>query len=295
VRERGVASLSSVSFKHGGQYGYDRKERSTLTFRGGSKSYVEHCAFVKSYNSAIAAVSTSNVRIENNAAFWSLGSTYFNWGSANILKNNLGIWTVSRQLYSLPNGYRMIVASDWPEVDATFDIGGGGSDELVESNTAAGSESIGFRVPGVPCVSVARPRRMIAHGCAMGVGYIGYGGCRQAACAHWKGMRVWRSWAYGIYLHVGCSVKVTDVQVADCTVGVLMSTGGPAMHTALERHTTLANSLVVGSSYGNSDCRARTPTTNIHAGTGHSALQLSMTQVGYLFSSFSGTIDKKNT
>ena len=196
VTETGEAQLQDISVRNAGHAGEDR--RAAVEFFGlkktpqAQRSYVKRCSVYFSYNDGIAVLGSSGIRLEGNAIYYTLGSTYFVWGERdNVIQNNLGFRTVAEVTHNGAASRSNLKKVDWYHLPGTFDIYPG---NWVINNTAAGSERFGFKNHGVPCTGPDSEMwtGSVVHSCTLGVVYVHQGGVAPS-CVKYTDMTIWKA------------------------------------------------------------------------------------------------------
>jgi hypothetical protein len=131
---------------------------------------------------------------------------------------------------------------------------------ILDNNVAAGSERFGFKMHLPPCAGgggYASFDGNVAHSTMIGLG--SRGACFDD-CAKIENFKAYKNWDYGIWGNVDCSTRLTNVQLVDNKVGLLLGLYGPSAssHTYTDSQLTVSNTLFLGSS-ANADCAAPKP------------------------------------
>uniref|UniRef100_A0A7S2WHY1 G8 domain-containing protein n=1 Tax=Mucochytrium quahogii TaxID=96639 RepID=A0A7S2WHY1_9STRA len=189
----GYAEIDHVHFLNCGQYGRSPCLRfgvmgqsesrrnlqcSRMMFRSvdGENSFVTNSVFEGGVHTGIALVNTVGVRVQGNVIDNRAGTGVLVFGHHNIIENNL----VSRaRFFRFPRSWYQSVTLDLlPDEGICFDVFG--FQNQVRGNIAAGSDLVGFFVPGEPC-STPLGERLVNGNIAMaspkGVEVRGYTFC----------------------------------------------------------------------------------------------------------------------
>ena len=168
-------------------------------------------------------------------------------------------------------------------------------------NVAAGSERIGFKIPGAPCKdSTARgiiPEEpdaivddgldgsfissrdrvfalSVAHSTMQGLAWRGE--CK-TSCMEFTDAVVYSNWQYGVFANAQCSIRLNRVRVIDNKIGILLApvNEGAFSHTSKsERHWLIQSSFIsnkalsgsCSSPQPNSTDKWASPATTAHVG-----------------------------
>ena len=218
------ARLSNVAFAYGGQAGI----APTLLFRdllpikidrpfesSVNPSMVANCSFVFNADVAvqtIGGVSSSPVRISDNVFYFSYDKSTISIGNnGNTISNNLAVGMFKEM--------RSKSAQD-QQLPASFFFTD--SQNFVTGNVAAGSDRLGFSLPGMPCTgTVALTRGSFlnntVHSSVTGVWLKSSTQSVGAFCTELANLTSYLTWDFGIITHTGIqtSVRITDVNVID--------------------------------------------------------------------------------
>jgi hypothetical protein len=276
IIERGHARLADMAVVNGGHAGFDRRQSIAFYKLGSMKntgspgSYVKRCSVYNSFNTGINIERTSDVLLEDNAAYYTLGSTYHVMYRGNILRRNLAIRTVNEYTHNDGVARSNLKNVDYPRFPACFDIKE--ENEFV-NNTAAGSERIGFKMlggsctPGVPGTAtgcferLAKPMSgFVSHSCLIGFAVRGGNKCQM-----FPDMTIWKSWDLAFWAMTMESVKLRNVRIADSKVGLMVNPHTPKSNhhggggAFADRYLEVSDALLIGATAGNSDCNENRP------------------------------------
>ena len=113
----------------------------------------------------------------------------------------------------------------WRHHPANFDVQVKG---IFTDNVAAGSERVGFKGWGSPCLSSSDPNwkwdRNEAHSTMIGTASLGSCPATELCYSNFKG---WYNWNFGMWGSVTCSIHVKNAQLSDNTIAVHYGIGGP--------------------------------------------------------------------
>ncbi|XP_062842250.1 fibrocystin-L-like [Trichomycterus rosablanca] len=275
INFRGKAQIRDVEFYHTGQEGWtdSTDPRYSLAFLslgvvGQNESYIKGCAFHHGFAPAIGIFGTDELSVDDNVIHHTVGEGIRVWGNNNTIRRNLVTMTLWPGSY---NGRKETLNVNW---NAAIEVNEG-TNVVLQENTVAGYERVGFRIDGEPCPGILNPvaqwRQNEAHGGLFGV-YMNKDGL--AGCSQIQGFTVWKSFDYGIYFQVSMSVLISNVTLVDNGMGIMpmIYTPPSASHTYSNKTVQVQNALIVGSS-PNFNCTDSLSTSddNIAISAGHRA------------------------
>ncbi|KAK1784753.1 hypothetical protein P4O66_003426 [Electrophorus voltai] len=181
------------------------------------------------------------------------------WGNNITVRRNLVTMTLWPGSY---NGRQDTFNFNWnAAIEANT-----GTNVVLQGNTVAGYERVGFRIDGEPCPGtfspVAQWQENEAHGGLFGI-YMNNDGL--PGCVQIQDFTVWRSFDFGIYFQVSMSVLISNVTLVDNGMGIMPLIYGPSAvtHEYSNKTVTVQNALIVGSS-PNFNCSDRQPLDTIN-------------------------------
>ncbi|MCJ8746157.1 hypothetical protein PDJAM_G00138700 [Pangasius djambal] len=272
---RGQAQIRDVEFYHTGQEGWtdNTDPRYSVAFLNlgvvsQNDSYIKGCAFHHGFSPAIGIFGTDGLSVDDNVIHHTVGEGIRVWGNNITVRRNLVTLTLWPGSY---NGRQETTNINWPAaIEANM-----GTNVVLQGNTVAGYERVGFRINGEPCPGslnpVAQWQQNEAHGGLFGV-YMNKDGLPD--CSQIQGFSIWKSFDYGIYFQVYMSVVVSNVTLVDNGMGIMpLIYEPPSVSHAYSNKTALVqDSLIVGSSpnFNCSDTLSMND-TNIALSAGHRA------------------------
>ena len=218
----------------------------------GNESFVRGSSFKDGYNTGLGIFGTDNLLVEDNVLYFVVGAGIRIRGSGNRLLRNLIVLSIA------PHTYKGVV----PPIDLFWP---GGIEVILARNTTmignavAGSERVGFLIPGENCNPSNQEKGLWqdneAHSCLHGLHIDkekNYG-----ACAHVPNFYSWKNFDYGIFSYATCSVIVSNCTFADSGVNLFLYVATPAAlsHVKRNRFVHVRDSLIVGVS-PSFDCSA---------------------------------------
>ncbi|KAG7317211.1 hypothetical protein KOW79_019509 [Hemibagrus wyckioides] len=272
---RGKAQIRDVEFYHTGQEGWKDSidPRYSVAFLNlgmvsQNESYIKGCAFHHGFSPAIGIFGTDGLSVDDNVIHHTVGEGIRVWGNNITVRRNLVTMTLWPGSY---NGRQETTNINWPAaIEANM-----GTNVVLQGNTVAGYERVGFRINGEPCPGSSNPvaqwQQNEAHGGLYGV-YMNEDGL--PGCSQIQGFNVWKSFDYGIYFQVYMSIVVSNVTLADNGMGIMPLIYEPpsSSHEYSNKTVLIKDSLIVGSS-PNFNCSdaLRTNDVNIASSLGHRA------------------------
>lgn len=217
----------------------------------GNESFVRGSSFQDGFNTGIGIFGTDNLLVENNVLHHVVGAGIRNVGTGNKLLRNLIVLLIA------PHTFKGLV----PPLDLFWP----GGIEVVKAknttmigNVVAGSERIGFLIPGEDC-NVVNPERdwqdNEAHSCIHGLHVDKLS--NNGDCARISNFYSWKNYDYGIFSYATCSIIVSNCTVADSGNDLFLYVGTPRAlsHVRKDRFVHVRDSLIVGFS-PSFDCAA---------------------------------------
>ncbi|KAK3532561.1 hypothetical protein QTP86_024146, partial [Hemibagrus guttatus] len=272
---RGKAQIRDVEFYHTGQEGWTDSidPRYSVAFHNlgmvsQNESYIKGCAFHHGFSPAIGIFGTDGLSVDDNVIHHTVGEGIRVWGNNITVRRNLVTMTLWPGSY---NGRQETMNINWPAaIEANM-----GTNVVLQGNTVAGYERVGFRINGEPCPGslnpVAQWQQNEAHGGLYGV-YMNKDGL--PACSQIQGFNIWKSFDYGIYFQVYMSIVVSNVTLVDNGMGIMPLIYEPpsSSHEYSNKTILIKDSLIVGNS-PNFNCSdtLRTNDVNIASSLGHRA------------------------
>ncbi|XP_053409194.1 fibrocystin-L-like isoform X2 [Mercenaria mercenaria] len=247
----GYARLHDVSLKHMGQDGFTEQSdpRFAIAYTDtGSVSAIKpsevyRCAFADLYNSAFGAFGMDDIVFEDNVVLNALGN---------------GVVTISENTTITHN---LIANTQWTgsydgrneEFTLRFEsaLSAMGSKDLsIHDNYIAGSERIGYNVPGVDCENNA-----IMYSNNFGVGNVIAVGILPKdvvpfQCTRLSGFILFKNYDYGMYYHNTASLIAKDNVISDENFGLFPMVLGPdpLSHVIGNQFVKVEDSIVIGQS-----------------------------------------------
>ena len=217
----------------------------------GNESFVRGSSFNDGYNSGIGVFGTHDLLIEDNVLYHVVDAGIRVHGSGMRIVRNLIVLLIA------PHTYKGLI----PPLDMFWP---GGIEVIKAKNTTmignavAGSERIGFLIPGEDCEVINRERdwrENEAHSCLHGV-HIDKGK-NFGKCARVSNFYSWKNWDYGIFSYASCSIIVSNCTVADSGNDLFLYVGQPPAlsHVRKDKFVKVRDSLIIGVS-PSFDCRA---------------------------------------
>ncbi|TSK31508.1 Fibrocystin-L [Bagarius yarrelli] len=248
---RGKAQIKDVEFYHTGQEGWTDSDdpRYSLAFLNlgvvtQNESYVKGCAFHHGFSPAIGIFETDGLSVDDNVIHHTVGEGIRVWGNNIRVRRNLVTLTLWPGSY---NGRQETMNINWPAaIEANM-----GTGVVLQGNTVAGYERVGFRINGEPCPGSLNPvdrwHQNEAHGGLYGV-YLNKDGL--PGCTQIQGFNVWKSFDYGIYFQVYMSVIVSNVTLVENGMGIMSLIYEPpsSSHEYSNKTILIQDSLIVGRS-----------------------------------------------
>ena len=208
----------------------------------GNESFVRGNSFQDGYNTGMGIFGTENLSVEDNVLHHVVGAGIRDQGTGTKLLRNLIVLAIAPHTfkglippldYFWPGGIEVIKAKN------TTMIG----------NVVAGSERIGFLIPGEDCKVVDRERdwrENEAHSCLHGL-HIDKSDNR-GDCARVSNFYSWKNFDYGIFSYAKCSIIVSNCTVAESGNNLFLYVGGPPAlsHVKKDRFVKVRDSLIVG-------------------------------------------------
>ncbi|KAK2836335.1 hypothetical protein Q7C36_014204 [Tachysurus vachellii] len=272
---KGKAQIRDVEFYHTGQEGWtdSTDPRYSVAFLNlgvvsKNESYIKGCAFHHGFSPAIGIFGTDGLIVEDNVIYHTVGEGIRVWGNNITVRRNLVTLTLWPGSY---NGRQETTNTNWPAaIEANM-----GTNVVLQGNTVAGYERVGFRINGEPCRGsfnpVAQWQQNEAHGGLYGV-YMNEDGL--PGCSQIQGFNVWKSFDYGIYFQVYMSVVVSDVTLVDNGMGIMPLIYEPpsSSHEYSNKTILIQDCLIVGNS-PNFNCSdtVQMDDVNIGSSIGHRA------------------------
>ncbi|XP_072034167.1 fibrocystin-L-like [Amphiura filiformis] len=250
VEYKGKAQLSNVEFYHTGQEGhsdpYDpRYSLAFLDTGADSESFVKGCSFHHGFSPAIGLFGADEITLEDNVIHHVVGAGIRDQGNKNRMVHNLVTLVIFPGTYQDRNEKENRAWSGGIEVHLA-------RNSVLKDNAVAGSERIGFKIKGEPCLpdgGVPDPdtawRGNVAHGALHGVHMFPES---QPGCSLISNFVLYMNYDYGIYIQVTSSVVISDTVIVDSRVGVLPLIHGPeaTSHKISDKSLQVKNSLFVG-------------------------------------------------
>ena len=217
----------------------------------GNESFVKGNSFHDGYNSGLGVFGTDNLLIEDNILHHVVGAGIRDHGSGTRIIRNLIVLLIA------PHTYKGLIPP--------FDIFWPGGIEVIKAknttmigNVVAGSEKIGFLIPGESCTVVNRERgwkENEAHSCLHGV-HVDKAN-NVGDCARVSNFYSWKNYDYGIFSYASCSIIVSNCTVADSGNDLFLYVGRPPAlsHVRKDRFVKVRDSLIIGVS-PSFDCKA---------------------------------------
>lgn len=210
----------------------------------GNFSYIRGNSFDHNFNTGIGVFGTNSLEVRDNVIYHSVGPCMRVEGKGNRVIHNMVVMSLSILTYK---GRKTKVNLIWPgaiELNLATDV-------TVIDNAIGGSERIGYLIDGADCsngTTTSHWSGNVVHGAWRGV-HIGYED-GQADCSLISGFLTWKNLDYGIWFWPESRVIISNVIVADNTVGIMPEIAGPAAlsHLTANKFVQLTNSLIVGSS-----------------------------------------------
>ena len=217
----------------------------------GNESFVQGCSFNDGYNTGIGIFGTNNLLVEDNILYHVVGAGIRVHASGTRLLRNLIILSIA------PHTYKGLI----PPLDLFWP---GGIEVIKAKNTTmvgnvvAGSEKIGFLIPGESCQDVNRERgwkENEAHSCLHGVHIDKVSNAGD--CALVSNFYSWKNFDYGIFSYASCSIIVSNSTIADSGNDLFLYVGKPPAlsHVRKDRFVKVRDSLIIGVS-PSFDCSA---------------------------------------
>jgi len=247
----GWARFENVEFVRPGQEGFTEASDprfglaflNTGTSTSDRPSYVNGCAFVDGYSTAIGTFGANGVNITHNVVYRTIHDGIKITGNGHRMEHNLvasslfrGSWLDRNQV----DNY-----FDW---HASFHIVGA-TNLVMNHNTAAGSERVGFKIGGETCTddSVEGHTGNTAHGVLQGV-HILYD--TTFDCSLVRNYLIYKAFDYGVYIQADTGIILRNNKIIDATAGFLaIHNGGVSLeHTFSDKITKIENHLCVGRS-----------------------------------------------
>uniref|UniRef100_A0A4W4EJY7 Polycystic kidney and hepatic disease 1 (autosomal recessive)-like 1 n=1 Tax=Electrophorus electricus TaxID=8005 RepID=A0A4W4EJY7_ELEEL len=253
----GGAQIRDVEFYLTGQEGWTdyTDPRYSLAFLnlGVNESYLKGCAFHHGFAPAVGIFGTHGLNVDDNIIHHTVGEGIF------LIRRNLVTMTLWPGSY---NGRQDTFNFNWnAAIEANT-----GTNVVLQGNTVAGYERVGFSIDGEPCPGtfspVAQWQENEAHGGLFGI-YMNNDGL--PGCVQIQDFTVWRSFDFGIYFQVSMSVLISNVTLVDNGMGIMPLIYGPSAvtHEYSNKTVTVQNALIVGSS-PNFNCSDRQPLDTIN-------------------------------
>ena len=208
----------------------------------GNESFVRGSSFNDGYNSGIGVFGTDHLLIEDNVLHHVIGAGIRDYGSGTRILRNLIVLLIA------PHTYKGLVPP--------FDIFWPGGVEVIKAknttmigNVVAGSEKIGFLIPGENCQAVDRERdwrENEAHSCLHGVHIDKVNNF--GSCARVSNFYSWKNWDFGIFSYASCSIIVSNCTVADSGNDLFLYVGKPPAlsHVRKDKFVKVRDSLIIG-------------------------------------------------
>uniref|UniRef100_A0AAY5ETB4 Polycystic kidney and hepatic disease 1 (autosomal recessive)-like 1 n=1 Tax=Electrophorus electricus TaxID=8005 RepID=A0AAY5ETB4_ELEEL len=253
----GGAQIRDVEFYLTGQEGWTdyTDPRYSLAFLNlgvtEHGSYLKGCAFHHGFAPAVGIFGTHGLNVDDNIIHHTVGEGIF------LIRRNLVTMTLWPGSY---NGRQDTFNFNWnAAIEANT-----GTNVVLQGNTVAGYERVGFSIDGEPCPGtfspVAQWQENEAHGGLFGI-YMNNDGL--PGCVQIQDFTVWRSFDFGIYFQVSMSVLISNVTLVDNGMGIMPLIYGPSAVTHEYSNKTVTNALIVGSS-PNFNCSDRQPLDTIN-------------------------------
>ncbi|KPP78019.1 fibrocystin-L-like, partial [Scleropages formosus] len=248
---RGRAQIRNVEFYHTGQYGYPDPSdpRYSLAFLNlgevsVNESCIQGCSFHQGFSPAIGVFGTDGLNIDDNVIYFTVGEGIRVWGNNNKVRRNLvtlSVW---------PGAYQDREEAFNFQWNAAIEVNEG-RNVILQDNTVAGYERVGYRINGEPCpgtLNIAEHwHTNEAHGGLYGV-YMNKDGL--ATCSLIQGFYIWRSFDYGVYFQVSMNVEVSNITLVDNGMGISSYIYSPpsVYHLYSNKHVHIQDALIVGTS-----------------------------------------------
>ena len=242
----GKVQLLDVELVHGGQASNAFGKVIDFWQISVPGSSIIRCALHDNFNVGISLAGTGGMTISDNVVYHNLGTSYSiigGSGTPNKVFRNIA----SRMVVTIiRNGVetRNVMGADgacgackdpWMCIPAGFNVAGAFHDFV--GNVVAGSDKIGFLMPGSRCRSlpgynmnkVTRDPKEgfsnnVVHTTAMGIGWKG--SCIGTDCMEYNDVTVYNTWGYGYWIHAQCSVRVKGNALVNNIVGVALYLAG---------------------------------------------------------------------
>ncbi len=194
------------------------------------------------YNSGLGIFGTNELLVENNVFHHVVGAGIRNQGSSNKLIGNLVVLVIAPHTFK---GQKPDFDVHWPggiEVSKA-------KDTTMIGNAVAGSEKIGFLIPGESCDVVDNTRDWRdneAHSCLHGI-HVPYSD-HIPGCLRVSNFYSWKNFDYGIFAWPSANVIVSHCTLADSTNNLALFVARPAAlsHKRTDKFIEVRDSLVVG-------------------------------------------------
>ena len=208
----------------------------------GNESFVRGSSFNDGYNSGIGVFGTHDLLIEDNVLYHVVDAGIRDHGSGTRILRNLIVLLIA------PHTYKGLI----PPLDLFWP---GGIEVIKAKNTTmignavAGSERVGFLIPGENCTVVNDGRNWKeneAHSCLHGIHIDKENNF--GACALVSNFYSWKNWDYGIFSFASCSVIVSNCTFADSGNDLFIHVGTPRAltHIRKDKFVKVRDSLIIG-------------------------------------------------
>ncbi|KAM8882915.1 PKHD1 like 1, tandem duplicate 1 [Synchiropus picturatus] len=258
---KGEAIIRNVEFYHSGQEGWsdDSDPRYSVAFMNlGSvtedSSILQGCSFHHGFSPAVGVFDTHHIKIEDNVVHHTVGEGIRIWGDHVKVRRNLVMLTLWPGSYQ---NRRERFNFEWnAAIEATK-----GKHVVLQHNTVAAYERVGYRFNGEPCPGYQNDAEMWmkneAHSGLYGV-YMNADGLD--SCSHIRDFIIWRSYDFGIYFQTQMNIIISDVTLVDNGMGIFSIIYKPPslLHQYADKSVEIHGALIVGSS-PNFNCSLKAP------------------------------------
>lgn len=247
----GTAQLQGVEFSGCGQLGYTEHfdPRFALAFLnigrqiGTYASYVKSCSFHDGYNTAIGVFLSSNMMINDNVIYGTVGDSVIITGSDHVINHNLA------SLSQFLGTYR---DRDEPLNDlwtANFELSEATDFEFM-NNAAAGGAKAGIHTHGEQCIenSPITMRNNIVHSTLHGV-HLGYADGHKD-CSRFNSFTIFNCYHYGFFSYSGAGIHIIDSVFINNKAAVYVTVIGPSStrHIVGMKSVDIEKTLIVSAS-----------------------------------------------
>ncbi|XP_076438726.1 fibrocystin-L-like isoform X2 [Babylonia areolata] len=248
----GFAKVEDTEFYHTGQEGWTEPydPRYSLAFvdvlsdnTTNFYSYVRDNSFHNGFSPAIGVFAVDNLEVSGNVIHHTVYHAIHTNSIGTRLEGNLMALNIWSGAY-LDRLESKNINFD-PAVEAMD-----ARDLVLRDNVVAGSERMGYHVPGQDCSTQTSDlwTNNEVHSCLTGVGLFGEDTAVSSTCTKWSGFRAWRNADWGLYLFNTASMEVEDLVGVENGASLLLFVMGPSSttHDMEDKAITVRDSVFVG-------------------------------------------------